>query len=317
MADGRRGEGGEALREGVRAVVGVLSALRDAVADTVDEVLKAPGGAGTGAASSTDPTDRPRDASPIAPRESTEQPWSEDPPLVGHPEWAAEMPWLMQGTSFGGPDGTFDLGLSGATPVGEALGRWRSLKARTGAHTVVHARQVHGGEVRTHRGMSEGILVADGYDGHVTAEPGVLLTVSVADCVPVSVVDPAHRAVALLHAGWRGAAAGILEAGIERLGREFGSRAAELRVHFGPSICGRCYEVGPEVHEALGLPRPGGPTPVDLRAVLTGRAVAMGVPQASVTASAHCTRCGSGGFFSHRGGQAGRQMGILGIARGR
>jgi copper oxidase (laccase) domain-containing protein len=137
------------------------------------------------------------------------------------------------------------------------------------------------------------------------------LTVSIADCVPVFVVDPAARRVALLHAGWRGAAGGILERGLAELPGTEG--ASELFVHLGPSICGQCYEVGPEVFEALDLPRPGGPTPIDLRAVLAERAVKAGVEPSHVSVSERCTRCEGGVFFSHRGGDAGRQVAYLGI----
>src|SRR5690606_18360795 len=101
-------------------------------------------------------------------------------------------------------------------------------------------------------------------DGHATRAPGLLLAVSVADCVPVSLVDPERRAVALLHAGWRGAAAGILERGLEVLAERLLARPEDLHVHLGPAICGGCYEVGPEVHRALGLPEPPAPAPVDL-----------------------------------------------------
>jgi copper oxidase (laccase) domain-containing protein len=91
------------------------------------------------------------------------------------------------------------------------------------------------------------------------------------------------------------------------------SRAQDLHVHFGPAICGVCYEVGPEVHEALGLEVPAQNTPVDLRAVLAQRAIAAGVHAANVSTSTYCTRCSDRIFFSHRGGDAGRQMGLIGI----
>src|SRR5690606_2097555 len=145
--------------------------------------------------------------------------------------------------------------------------------------------------------------------------PGVLLTVSVADCVPVFLVDERTRAVALLHAGWRGVAAGILTAGIQVLEREAGSEPSDLRVHLGPSICGTCYEVGPEVHEALGLTPPAAPRPVDLRQVLAEQALALGVRAERISRSAYCPRCGDSPFFPHRRGDSGRQSGVL-AARG-
>lgn len=236
-----------------------------------------------------------------------------DVPLFRHPEWADEFEWLVQGTTGRGDGAAFDLRLSGPAPVGEVLARWRALAAATGCPRVVHGQQVHGCDVLVHGDGLPGIHLAGPADGHATAARGTLLTVSVADCVPVSIVDPEGRVVALVHAGWRGIAAGILERGIEVLARLAGATPSALRVHLGPAICGDCYEVGPEVHAALGLEVPEGPTPVDLRSVLALRAIAMGVPEAAITRSAHCTRCGDSPFFSHRGGCAERQVGILGV----
>ena len=232
-------------------------------------------------------------------------------PLYAHPEWSSSFPWLAQGTTGRGDEGApFDLGLFGRNPAGTALTRWRALREATAMPSATHARQVHGAAILTHASLPvEGLLVTEGVDGHLTDVPGLLLAVSVADCVPVSVVDPTERRVALLHGGWRGTAAGIVARGIALLA---GADPGRLHVHLGPAICGACYEVGPEVHEALGLPPPATNSPVDVRAVQARQAVEAGVPATQVTVSAHCTRCGEG-FFSHRGGNAERQMGVLGI----
>lgn len=229
-------------------------------------------------------------------------------PWYVHPEWAARFPWLVQGITGRGEDPEpFDLGLAGTVPVGTALSRWRALRDSVGCMRAVHARQVHGAALLWHDAGPPGLVLAEAADAHATRAEGVLLTVSVADCVPVFLVDPETRAVALLHAGWRGTAAGVLEAGIGAL-TGAGARAAALHMHCGPAICGECYEVGPEVHEALGLSVPPRAEPVDLRAVLADRAVRLGVDPALITVSEYCTRCGSSPFFSHRAGQAGRQF---------
>ena len=91
----------------------------------------------------------------------------------------------------------------------------------------------------------------------MTGQPGVLLTVTIADCVPVFIADPVRRAVGLFHAGWRGTAAGVFESGMATLGEAFGSTPGDITVHLGPAICGECYEVGPEVsgHSVSGHPR--------------------------------------------------------------
>lgn len=228
-----------------------------------------------------------------------------------HPEWTDSFPWLVQATTGRGEaDQPFDLGLFGRAPVGANLGRWWALREATGLPAAVHARQVHSAGTRVHDDAPmDGLLIIEGTDGHLTRRPGLLLAVSVADCVPVSIVDPERRRIALLHGGWRGTAAGIVGRGVDHLAE---GEPARLHVHLGPAICGACYEVGPEVHEALGLSTPPRNTPVDVRAVQARQAVERGVPAAQVTVSEHCTRCGEG-FFSHRGGDPERQMGVLGI----
>lgn len=242
-------------------------------------------------------------------------------PVLTHPGWAEELPWLVQGiTTRGRGAEPFDLALFGDAPGHRVHERWAELRRATGCPRAVHGRQVHARRVMVHDAGPPGLFLPPACDGHVTRATGVLLTVSVADCVPVSLVDPRLRAVALLHAGWRGAARGILERGMEVLRERLGSEPPDLRLHLGPSICGACYEVGPEVHEALGLEVPPEPTPVDLRAVLAGRGERAGVPAAGITVSAWCTLCGgrgeAGTLFSHRGGERGRQMAFLGVREG-
>lgn len=229
-------------------------------------------------------------------------------PLFAHPGWRRDLEWLIQGTTGRGDDGSFDLGLFGTSPVGVALERWRALRVATGMPRSVHSLQVHEDRVLVHGHAEPGLAISEGYDGHATHQPGVLLTVSIADCVPISLVDPSTRRIALLHGGWRGTARGILGAGLDHLGGDLSA----VRVHLGPAICGRCYEVGPEVHEALGLAVPDAPAPVDVRAVLARQATDAGVAPEHISVSEHCTRCG-GDFFSHRAGSPGRQLGLLGL----
>jgi YfiH family protein len=177
----------------------------------------------------------------------------------------------------------------------------------------VLGRQVHGAHVLSHESFADGMLFSDDADGHITRVVGTLLAVSVADCVPVFIVDERSRMVAALHAGWRGVAASILARGIKCMG----GFLANTHVHLGPAICGDCYEVGPEVHAALGLARPESNQPVDLRAVLAQQAVELGVPEENLTTSALCTRCSDGAFFSHRAGRPERQVGVIGLTSAR
>jgi len=246
-----------------------------------------------------------------------EVPWdrpSGGPSIWVHPEWEERFPWLAQGVTgraVGDEPADFSLFREDGPPAPPS--RWLELAERLGFPTVVHAKQIHESRVLLHQGGEAGLLVGPDADGHTSAAPGLLMAVTVADCTPIYLVDAENRAVSLVHAGWRGVAAGILEAAAAGMAEAFGSRPKDLSLHLGPAICGDCYEVGPEVHLALGLPDPGGPTPVALRAVLAAKALALGVKEEEITRSTHCTRCGDSPFFSHRRGEPERQVGFLGI----
>ncbi len=204
------------------------------------------------------------------------------------------------------------LGTAGGDPVGEVMDRWRTVTAHlesVGIPRLATAAQVHGARVVTHDGAWQGWLRIPAADGHACAAGTATgAAVTVADCVPVFLAHPSG-AIALLHSGWRGTAARIVDAGIDALAR-FGCRAPELVLHLGPAICGRCYEVSPDVYERLTGCAAGRPTTVDLRSLIAGQATARGVRRVSV--SERCTRCDNGRFYSHRAGDSGRQISVMG-----
>lgn len=213
------------------------------------------------------------------------------------------------------PDAPFDLGLWTDQPVGQVMGRWCAFRAALPeTPSLVMAHQVHGNRVLWHGTATGGWTIHEGADGHATAAEGVALLVTVADCVPVYLVAPARRAIALLHAGWRGTAAGILAAGLDLLRQEAGVTPEEVVMHAGVAISGPCYEVGAEVMTGVGREASGpGPWHLDLRAVLLEQAAALGVGEA--TASGHCSSARRDAFFSHRGsgGRDGRMVAYLGL----
>lgn len=202
------------------------------------------------------------------------------------------------------------FGLASDEPVRVVMQRWRQLREEldpSGAR-LASATQVHGARVLLHSSGWDGWLRTDDADGHATAEQALALAIGVADCVPVFIAHP-RGAIALLHSGWRGTAARIVERGIELLSKR-GYAASELRLHLGPAICGDCYEVSADVYrQVTGGDSSGDRSRVDLRAVIASHAQAAGVRH--ITTSALCTRCDNDRFFSHRAGDAGRQVAVI------
>lgn len=235
-------------------------------------------------------------------------------PLWDVPGWRERFGIVAGITGRGDNAVPFDLGLWGSAPVGDVMSRWRAFRQSMpefGAHILAH--QVHRADVLWHE-QASGWVIHEGFDGHATGTPGLLLLVTVADCVPVYLVAPERRVIAMLHAGWRGAAAGILRRGVELLHRRAGVDPSELVMHAGVAISGPCYEVGREVVEGLGGVVSGdGPWQIDIRDRLVEQAHLLGVGE--VSRSSRCTATMSADFFSHRGsrGADGRMVAWLGI----
>jgi len=201
------------------------------------------------------------------------------------------------------------FGMLTGEPVGDVTRRWAALRAelKTGGPRLATAGQVHGNTVVEHGTTWTGWLRVESADGHLSLSRGTGMAVTVADCVPVFVAHPSG-ASALLHSGWRGTAARITQVAIARFVAA-GLPAAELRLHLGPAICGRCYEVSAEVFAQLTGRDPGRPTCIDLRSLIADHARSAGVR--AITTSPSCTRCDNDRFYSHRAGDAGRQLGVL------
>jgi polyphenol oxidase len=166
--------------------------------------------------------------------------------------------------------------------------------------------QVHGTYVQRVRDASGagGQPVSESADGHATALRGIGTMVLAADCLPVAL--GCTGAVAMLHAGWRGLAAGVLEEGVLALHELAGEQPIVAIVGPGAGAC--CYEVGAEVHQALGVGE-GVAGHIDLRAIAHERLLGAGVSR--VLDVDVCTICDQR-FFSHRreGERAGRQAGV-------
>ena len=194
-------------------------------------------------------------------------------PLYEIPEWHNRYGVVAGITGRGDIGGRgFDLGLWSDAPMGETMSRWRAFRrAVHGFPAVVLGNQVHGVEVMA---LDAGIgwIQVDGIDGWTSSGAGVLLTVTVADCIPVYLVVPG-RAVALLHAGWRGTAGGILGRGVARLSGATGAALDEMVMHCGVGICGAATKSAPRSWRDAGSPtRAPVPFHMDLRARLADEA---------------------------------------------
>jgi polyphenol oxidase len=231
-----------------------------------------------------------------------------------------------------------DFGRHTDTPVREVAAAYGALHAWAadrfvlvvGGSQVHGARLFHADDVRVPepdgRSGPAAVRVA-GYDGFLASRPGVLLTVGVADCVPAFLAVTERTVVALLHAGWRGVAAGIVPRAVEAMARDYGVAAEEIRAWWGPAIGPCCYPVGSEVVEALQATSAGtrleawlsrddgGGARVDLRAALTVQAEAIGVRPSAIASSALCTACDRRlhSYRRERGG-GGRMLALAGYA---
>ncbi|HZW80210.1 MAG TPA: peptidoglycan editing factor PgeF [Candidatus Deferrimicrobiaceae bacterium] len=211
---------------------------------------------------------------------------------------------------------------------------------------LVTLRQIHSDIIHSVASPSGSHLVGDGL---VTNSPGLLLAIQTADCLPIILVDPRHRAVGVFHAGWRGTLKRIVEKGVGEMQRRFGSRPRDLKAAIGPGIQGCCYEVGAEVRDQfesqfayaadlfreveesdpvrekypmlfLTARAPGHsdlPKKIFLDLVEANRQqlLTVGVPPKGIKASPLCTNCRTDLLFSYRAekGKTGRMMAVAAI----
>jgi polyphenol oxidase len=224
----------------------------------------------------------------------------------------------------------------------------RKTLRNSGSETIplVTLRQVHSDIIHFVDAPPHSHLVGDGL---IAATPGLMLGIQTADCLPIILVDPKHRAVGVFHAGWRGTIKRIVEKGLGRMRFHFGSRPRDIKAAIGPGNHGCCYEVGEEVRTQfesqfsyasklfreveesdpvrekypmlfLTARAPGHsilPKKIFLDLVEANRQqlLALGVPAKNIEASPLCTNCRPDLLFSYRGekGRTGRMMGVVGI----
>jgi YfiH family protein len=218
-----------------------------------------------------------------------------------------------------------------------------ALSAET--FTLAPLKQIHSDAIHL---FNAALAHACGGDASATNRPGVLLAVQTADCVPILLVDPRKRAVAAIHAGWKGTLARIAEKAVGRMHLEFGSKPADLLASLGPAIGPCCYEVGadfvskfsaqfadasgyfdeprtgdePNPLQWLNMAPPGHQPPprnvhLDLPKANRAQLLAAGLRPRNIFPSGLCTACRTDFFFSHRreAGLTGRLMSVIGIRK--
>ncbi len=184
---------------------------------------------------------------------------------------------------------------------------------------MVAGQQVHGADLavvsagQAGRGALASETALPAVDGLLTNQPGLLLSAFYADCVPVFLLDPVRRAIALVHAGWKGTVARIGAGAVAKMSAVFGTDPADCLAGIGPSIGPCCYEVDePVIRLGTGMftwwaevLKPAGPgrAMLDLWAANQKILLEAGIREENLSVARVCTSCHRRVLFSHRGGR--------------
>jgi len=284
--------------------------------------------------------------------------------LVQVPAWS-KLRWLLHGfsTRTGGmttvykPDeqaGELNLGFTASDPKETVLANRRRFVAavtKNAATPLVTLKQIHSSIVHVVGNAAAGDEAIHQGDGIMIDEPGILLGIQTADCIPVLIADRKQRAVAAFHAGWRGTLKRIVENGVGRMRLEFGSRPEDLTAAIGPGIGACCYAVGEEVRmefesqfsyaselfsevydsnpvkekypllfltaRAPGHSNIGPAMHLDLIEANRRQLLHAGLSAGNIFVQGDCTSCRTDRYFSHRAehGFTGRSLSVIGIKK--
>jgi YfiH family protein len=194
------------------------------------------------------------------------------------------------------------------------------FKGATRSAWMLSVKQVHGTDVLVvDRKLTQSDRFLDGWDALVTDQPGIMVAVRTADCVPILIHDPTRKVVAAVHAGWRGAVAGIVRKTIDLMESRFGSAPPHLCVSIGPSVGVCCYEVDGAVLDRLHQACPdagkvvrgrrGDKAHLDLKMLIREQVRDAGARPESITSVNLCTICHEDLFYSYR--REGRVIGTM------
>jgi polyphenol oxidase len=264
----------------------------------------------------------------------------------------SRFPWLVHGfsTRLGGvspleSEKVLNLGFMEWDARENVLENRRRFQSALGASDLdlVPLKQIHSDIIRVFPGPATELCRGDASS---TDHPGLLVAIQTADCVPILLVDPQKRAVAAIHAGWRGTLARITQKAVGQMQFEFGSKPSDLLAAIGPSIGPCCYEVAaefvtkftaqfaaaadyfdeprsgeePNPLQWLNMKPPGHQPPpknvhLDLRKANRSQLAAAGLLAKNIYVSNLCTACHTSLLFSHRreGPLSGRLMSAIGL----
>jgi YfiH family protein len=257
--------------------------------------------------------------------------------------WQQQFPWLWHGfsTRAGGVSAAYssqvrpcdlNLGMTADDdPVRVRENRQRLAEQASGSRTtpLLLVRQIHSAASVILRRDQPLWSEAPQADGCITDQPGILLAVQTADCIPVLVADVELRVVAAFHAGWRGTVQGVVEQGIAQMRADFGSQPQHLIAAIGPGIGPCCYAVGNDLvtefaerfsySDQLFRTTIDGAMSLDLVEANRRQLLASGITTEQIATLGGCTCCQPERFFSHRGqhGKTGRMMSVVGISASR
>lgn len=246
------------------------------------------------------------------------QPLFRTPPLLG------SLPGLVvaESTRHGGvslaPYKSLNLGLNTADDIRHVEENWERFLTALGIDPtrVATSHQIHGQEIL--EVIEPGRY--EGYDALMTNEPNVFVGVTVADCVPILVYDQKNKAVAAIHAGWKGTVTELVRLTLEAMQTRYNTNSRDCYAYVGTCIDETSFEVGPEVADQFApeYKRVDAFTNrlfINLRSANTKQLTHFGIPTAQIAISSFSTVLNNEDYFSHRleKGQTGRLMAIIGI----
>lgn len=178
--------------------------------------------------------------------------------------------------------------------------------------------QVHGDKVQ----IVEEPGQTEGYDAFITNKKGLLLTATIADCVPILIYDQNNQAVAAIHAGWKGTVARIVAKTLDEMAIAYGTTSSDCLAYIGTCIDFCSFEVDEDVAQHFGnsfkeWKAEQGKYYVDLKAANTAILIEKGLPENQIEVSPYCTVVHRNHFFSHRAekGLTGRMLAAIGIQK--